>query len=215
MIEHLKGRPCSIVRTPDGITGQTLLPAPRHAGLLRSARAGQGERRQASPTCRSTGSRGWRPSAQIGGTELHPWNCQPGKPELPGRLVFDLDPAPDVTFDEVVGAALEVRKRLEALGLTTFCKTTGGKGLHVVTPLTSDAREPRLGCRQDVRPGDLPAAGRGRAGSLRAQHGQEGARRPHLPRLSAQRPHRDGRGAAVAARPRGRHGLDAAELARR
>jgi bifunctional non-homologous end joining protein LigD len=72
---------------------------------------------------------------QMGVLEIHSWGCRADRIEQPDRLIFDLDPDPAVKLDRLVEAAFEVRQFLDDLGLQTFVKTTGGKGLHIVVPI--------------------------------------------------------------------------------
>lgn len=141
ILRHIRGRPCSIIRAPDGISGEHFFQ--RHtmpaASRMFSFRKVVGEKKLYLEI-NQLGA--FAALAQIAAVELHPWNCEPEYPEIPGRFVFDLDPAPDLDFSVVVRAALELRDRLDRLGLVSFCKTTGGKGLHVVTPVTQDHKHP-------------------------------------------------------------------------
>jgi bifunctional non-homologous end joining protein LigD len=135
LMPHIAGRPISFVRCPGG-TGkacfyqkhiETHLPAGIGSVTIQE-KDGSGE------YLTIDSEEGLIGLAQMGVLEIHPWGSRAEDVDKPDRLIFDFDPAPDVPFAWVVEAAVAVRERLEKLGLESFLKTTGGKGLHVVAP---------------------------------------------------------------------------------
>lgn len=72
---------------------------------------------------------------QFGVLEFHPWGSREDRIERPDRLIFDLDPGPDTPWEYVIHGAHLLRAKLTDLGLQSFVKTTGGKGLHIMAPL--------------------------------------------------------------------------------
>lgn len=73
---------------------------------------------------------------QLGVLEIHPWNCHIDEVESPDMFIFDLDPSPEVHWERVVACAFDIKEQFKKLKLKSFVRTTGGKGLHVVIPIT-------------------------------------------------------------------------------
>lgn len=137
-LREVAGRPLSVVRCPDGIAGigarrcffQKHLPYDLPPGL-HTARLDEHE-----PYLFVKDARGLVALTQVGVLELHAWGSTVAHPDEPDRLVLDLDPGPGVPWARVKDTAAALRARLADLDLASFLKTTGGKGLHVVVPLT-------------------------------------------------------------------------------
>jgi len=131
------GRPLSVVRAPEGIGGQLFFQ--RHAMPGQSPLIGAvempGQRR---PFLRIDDLPALLALAQMSVLELHPAGARADDPTIPDRLVFDLDPAEGLDFEAVIAGGRELKRRLEAIGLTPFPRITGGKGLHLVVPLARE-----------------------------------------------------------------------------
>jgi bifunctional non-homologous end joining protein LigD len=140
MLPHLKGRPCSLVRAPEGLGGETFFQKhldgaqipeiklldealwPGHAPLLEVGNA-----------------KALVAAAQMNVIEFHTWNTNVRKIDKPDRVIFDLDPGDGERWERVIEAATLVRTLLQELSLQSWVKTSGGKGLHVVVPLAPRA----------------------------------------------------------------------------
>jgi len=146
LLAYIGGQPCTVLVAPDGITGARTYV--RHEGHWRGALRDSprithwtvAEKAKTYPGFDS--AEALVEAADIAVVEIHPWNSLPGEPMAPGRLVFDLDPEASHGFEDVLAAAFEIKARLEALGLAAFLKSTGQRGLHVVTPLAQSGRSP-------------------------------------------------------------------------
>ncbi len=137
---HVAGRPVSLVRAPDGIDGQKFFQ--RHANKQAIKARLIKVSGEAEPYIAIDDEAGLISLAQAAVLELHPWGSKRDAPDTPERIIFDLDPAPDVPFERAIGGAKELRARLSACGLEAFVKTTGGKGLHVTAAVKASPRRP-------------------------------------------------------------------------
>ncbi|NHN87682.1 non-homologous end-joining DNA ligase [Acetobacter conturbans] len=129
-------RPLAIVRCPNGIDGPRFFQKHAHSALPAAIRSGT---LLGQPYLAIDDEQGLLAMTQIAAIELHGWQATERNPEHPDRLVFDLDPGDDLPFGRVVEAAHIVRDHLAHVGLSSFCRTTGGHGLHVVAPLSGAA----------------------------------------------------------------------------
>jgi bifunctional non-homologous end joining protein LigD len=138
-------RPTSVIRCPEG-TGKAcffqkhMIAGLEHVGSARLKEESGGQASYIYPRDANSVIE----LVQFGVLEFHPWGATVKQPDLADRVVFDLDPGEDVAWDRVVAAARLVRKLLSQMGLESFLRTTGGKGLHVVLPLNPGCPWPQV-----------------------------------------------------------------------
>jgi bifunctional non-homologous end joining protein LigD len=137
MLPHVANRPMAFLRCPEGIKKECFFQ--KHVGKGIGEAVDQVRIRSKDGTSKDYAVvrdvAGLISLIQFGILEIHLWGCRDDAVEKPDRVVFDLDPDPSVDWDTTVEAALLIRKRLTKLGLKSWPKTTGGKGVHVVLPI--------------------------------------------------------------------------------
>jgi bifunctional non-homologous end joining protein LigD len=140
MVPHVRGRPLTLVRCPTGLASGCFYmkhskvwapPALERVNIQEKTKVGGYLVANSGAALASL--------VQMDVLEIHTWNSRVGHLEQPDRIVFDIDPGPEVSWTEIVAAARLVRQLLEGAGLESFVKTTGGRGLHIVVPLRPSA----------------------------------------------------------------------------
>ena len=141
LLRYVARRPISLVRCPDGIEGQRFFQRHAMKGMseaIKQVPIPGGESKK--PYLYIDDEEGLFGLVQIGTLEIHDWGVSLDHIDKPDRIVFDLDPDEGLALSTLKAAAVEVREFLGDLGLKSFLKSTGGKGLHLVAPI-----KPELG----------------------------------------------------------------------
>ncbi|MHC4414709.1 MAG: DNA ligase D [Planctomycetota bacterium] len=137
ILPHVARRPLSVVRCPLGLAGESFFqrqPGEGFPAAIRGVTVAEGA--SGDPYLLIDDRRGLLSLVQMGVLEIHTWGCRADDLSKPDQLVFDLDPGPGIEWEHVVASGLVVRDYLADVGLASFVKTSGGRGLHVVVPLT-------------------------------------------------------------------------------
>ncbi len=135
---HIVNRPLALVRCPGGVDEPCFFQKHAFAGMSTEIARGR-DPEDGEEILSLSNLEGLLSLVQASVLEIHVWGATVEAIDKPDGLTFDLDPAPDVEWADVVSGAIEVRERLKRAGLDSFVKTTGGKGLHVYVPLKPHA----------------------------------------------------------------------------
>jgi bifunctional non-homologous end joining protein LigD len=142
MLPHVADRPLSVVRCPDGSSKPCFFQKhvgtslPEGVGSVPIANRKTGKKEEFLTVNSAEGLVGL---AQMGVLEIHTWGSRNKSPDVPDRIVFDLDPGDGIEWQTLAAAALELRALLKKMKLEGFLKGTGGKGLHIVAPIEPDS----------------------------------------------------------------------------
>jgi bifunctional non-homologous end joining protein LigD len=140
MLPHIEGRPLSLVRCPEGSRKPCFFQ--KHVNHMLPPGIGSvdvaDKKGKIEPYITLSTAEALAGLAQMGVLEVHPWGSRNDDLEHPDRIIIDLDPDAAISWTRLAESAAEVRKQLKKLGLESFLKSTGGKGLHVVVPIVPE-----------------------------------------------------------------------------
>lgn len=138
-LKYIHGRPLALKRYPEGINGPSFFQknvedskAPK-AVYFTTIAAKTVDRKIRYAVCNNEETLLYL--ANMGAIELHPWGSTAQRPSKPNVMIFDLDPGENTTFNDAIAAALALKKILDAIGVKSFPKTSGKRGIHVYVPL--------------------------------------------------------------------------------